>query len=520
MKKTLSVLLATAATLVSSCEWLDEHHSNHERLTIFTKVDDLALAGGETAAEISAYDPETKKLFVVNAVKSAIDVIDSSNPFDLVYETEISITPYGAGVNSVSVKNGLLAAVIESSPKTDPGKVVVIKTKDLSLVSVVPVGALPDMVTFSPNGRYILSANEGEPNEDYTIDPNGSISIIKVPEFSVVNLDFTAFASQLAGLKTRGFRTPGPVGTTFAQDVEPEYVAVSDDSRTAWITLQENNSVARVDLQSSRIEAILPLGFQDHSLAQNALDASDRDNVIEFKNWPVKGMYLPDGIAAFRQGGRHLFVTANEGDSRIRPTSDDALPPLEEGDLFNEELRIGSATLDPTKFPTATDLIKNTDLGRLKITNTMGDTDGDGDFDELYSFGSRSFTIRDGATGRIVFESGNQLEGYLLKHGYSSYDDARSDDKGAEPESVVIGNVGPRTLAFVALERSDAVVVVDVTNPASPVFRQILPTGDAPEGVLFVPAHESPNRRSLLVTSCEGDGTIQVFQLSREENEL
>lgn len=519
MRKSLSVLLPFCCLYLTSCEWLEEH-KNHEKLTVFTQVGSIALSGGETAAEISAFDAKTNKLFVVNAVKSAIDVVDMSDPFHLVYESEISILEYGAGVNSVSVNDGLLAAAIESDPKTDPGKVVIWNTADLSIRGVVTVGALPDMVTFSPNGKYIVTANEGEPNEDYTIDPNGTISIIRFPSLQVSNLDFSGFSEQLNYLKAKGFRSPGPNGTSLAQDVEPEYIAVSHDSRTAWVTLQENNAVATVDLHSLRIEDIFPLGFKDHNTPGNELDPSDRDNGVALKNWPVKGMYLPDGISSFNSLGIPFIITANEGDSRIRPTSDDALPPLEEGDIFNEEKRVGSISLDPTKFPNATTLKTNGNLGRLKITNTLGDVDGDGDYDELYSFGTRSFTIRNGITGKIVFESGKMLEEFLLQNNFPLYDDGRSDDKGVEPESIATGKVGPRTLAFVALERADALVVVDVTYPSSPIFLQVLQTGDAPEGVLFIPKHESPNNKSLVVTSCEGDGTVQVFQLTEQESDL
>jgi DNA-binding beta-propeller fold protein YncE len=414
-----------------------------------------------------------------------------------------------------------LAGAIEADPKPNPGKVVIWNTVDLSVKGIVTVGSLPDMVTFSPNGRYIVSANEGEPNEDYTIDPKGTISIIQVPGLSVSTIDFSSFTGQVNYLKSKGFRTPGPTGTSFAQDVEPEYAAISHDSQTAWVTLQENNAIAKIDLHSAKIDEIFPLGFKDHNMPGNDIDASDRDNAVFPKNWPVKGMYLPDGISVFSAGGgATMIVTANEGDSRIRPTSDDALPPLEEGDLFNEEVRIGSVVLDPGKFPNAVELKNNSNLGRLKVTNTLGDTDGDGDYDELYSFGARSFTIRNGVNGKIVFDSGKKLEDFLLNNAFPQYDDSRSDDKGAEPESVATGKIGPRTLAFVGLERADAVVVVDVTHPASPTFLQVLHTGDAPEGVLFIPAHESPNKKSLLVTSCEGDGTIQVFQLTQEESDL
>ncbi len=521
MRKPLSLAFLISSLCLTSCEWLEEH-KGHEKITAFTQIGDISLTGGGTAAEISAFDSKTNRLFVVNAVKSAIDVIDMSDPFNLTFDQEISILEYGAGVNSVAVNNGLLAAAIESDPKTDPGKVVVWNTGDLSVKGFVTVGALPDMVAFSANGKYIVSANEGEPNEDYTVDPKGTVSIIRLPGLTVSTLDFSDFSGQANFLKTKGFRTPGPAGTGFAEDVEPEYAAISHDSRTAWVTLQENNAIAKIDLHSSRIEEIFPLGFQDHNLVENAIDASDDDDEIGVhKQWPVKGMYLPDGISAFTSFGTAFIITANEGDSRIRPTDDDILPPPndEEGDIFNEEDRIEDVVLDPTKFPDAS--IQDDDkLGRLKITNTLGDVDGDGDYDELYSFGTRSFTIRNGSSGKIVYESGKKLEEFLLEKEPSFYDDGRSDDKGTEPESVTTGKVGPRTLAFVALERADALVVIDVTHPSSPLFLQVLHTGEEPEGVLFIPKHESPINKSLVVTSCEGDGTVQVFTFTGEETDL
>jgi hypothetical protein len=517
MRKQLAFAILTGSFLITSCHEPGEHPSNKD-IGLFSEVDRIQLTGGATAAEISAYDPKTKKLFVINAVKSAIDVVNIEDPSNLIYEREISIAAYGGGVNSVSVKHGLLAAAVEAETKTDPGKVVVWKTIDLSEAAVVNVGSLPDMVSFSHDGKYIVSANEGEPNEDYSIDPNGSISIIRVSQgFAVTTLDFTMFNSQQSTLRAQGYRTPGPAGTTLAADTEPEYVAISHDSRKAWVTLQENNAIAKVDLETGSIESIFPLGFKDHNVVGNEFDASERDGAVTFANWPVKGMYMPDAISAYSVGGVPLVITVNEGDSRVRPTSDDALPPYEEGDLFNEESRVKDVVLDPTRFPNAATLQANNKLGRLKITNTMGDTDGDGDYDELYSFGARSFAIHNGNTGKLVYESGAKLEKYLLEKMPSLYDDSRSDDKGVEAESVAIGKIGPRSIAFVGLERADALVIVDVTNPEAPAFLQVLQTGDAPEGVLFIPANESPNGRHLVVTSCEGDGTVNVFQLSGEE---
>lgn len=516
MRRITTITILTSIIYLSSCEWIEDH-PHGEDLTLFTKVEAIALTGGANAAEISAYDPRTKKLFVINAVKAAIDIVNMEDPFNLVYESEISITPYGGGVNSVAVKNGLLAAAVEASPKTGSGKVVIWDTRDLSAKAILTVGSLPDMIAFSNDGKFLVSANEGEPSEDYKIDPNGSISIIRIPDFDVTTLDFTAFSDQISSLRTNGFRTFGPAGTTMAQDIEPEYVAISHDSKTAWVTLQENNAIARVNLINKAIEKILPLGFKDHSTPANAFDPSDRNSGVIFGSWPVWGMYLPDAISAFNAGGMSLLITANEGDSRLRPTGDDVLPPLEEGDLFNEEERIKDVLLDPAAFPNAITLQADENLGRLKITNTLGDTDGDGDYDELYSFGSRSFTIRRGDNGQIVYESGSKLEQYLLQEEPSLYDDRRSDDKGVEPESVTTGKIGGRTIAFIGLERADALVIVDVTNPSSPLFLQVLKTGDAPEGLLFIPAHESPNRKPLIVVSCEGDGSVHVFMLSGEE---
>ncbi|RAV98198.1 choice-of-anchor I family protein [Pseudochryseolinea flava] len=485
----------------------------------FKEVDEIQLVGGATAAEISAFDPKTKRLFVINAVKAAIDVIDMRDPLNLVYEREISISAYGHGVNSLSVKNGLLAAAVESSPKTALGKVVIWETTTLNEKDVVTVGSLPDMLSFSHDGRYIVVANEGEPNEDYTVDPNGSVSIITVHggSFQVVTTDFSSFNSQASALTSKGYRIAGPVGTTLAADTEPEYVTISDDDKTAWVTLQENNGIARVNLLTKKIERIFPLGFKDHSAPGNELDGSDKDGGVNFANYPVRGMYMPDGIASFSAYGTPLLVTVNEGDSRIRPTSDDALPPYGEGDLFNEEARIADVTLDSIKFPNFALLQSSAKLGRLKITNRMGDTDGDGDYDALYTFGARSFSIWNGHTGAQVFDSGSDLEQFLISQRPSGYDDARSDDKGVEPENVAIGQIGPRTLAFVGLERADAIAVVDVTNPQAPKYLQILATGDAPEGVLFINGKDSPNGIPTVVASCEGDGRINVYQLSVTE---
>jgi len=378
---------------------------------------------GETgAAEITAFDPITKKLFVVrnenegltNQVNQ-IEVIDFSNPSAMKSIGSITMRPFGGAVNGVVVYEGKLAAAIQSTDKQANGKVVVFKTSDYSKIAEVIVGALPDMVTFTPNGKYILSANEGEPNAAYTNDPSGTVSIISVADnYSVVTIDFSSMASQQADLKSKGFRIFGK-DASFVKDVEPEYITISEDSKTAWVTLQENNAIAKINIESKSITNIFPLGFKDYSLAGNEIDPSDLDGGIKPAKWNVKGMYLPDAITLLEENGTPYLFTANEGDAR-------------EYDGFSEILRVKNKDikLDATAFPDAVTLKLDANLGRLNVTTTLGDKDGDGDLDELYSLGSRSFSVWNGNTGGQVFDSKNELDKLCFTAGV--YDDNRSDD--------------------------------------------------------------------------------------------
>ncbi|UII21905.1 choice-of-anchor I family protein [Fulvivirga ligni] len=467
----------------------------------FEKIGSINLATGTDggAAEISAYDPSTKKLFVVNNENdSKIDILDFSDPSNLSAIGSIDITPYGGGVNSVAVKNGLLAAAVEADNKQENGKVVVFKTSDHTEVKVVTVGALPDMVTFSPDAKYILSANEGEPDDDYEVDPNGSISIINVAsDYAVTTLSFDGFAADQATLEAEGFRIFGP-GASFAQDVEPEYITISDDSKYAWVSLQENNGIAKVDIDAGAITKIFPLGFKDFSAEGNEIDPSDKDDEVSFGLYPVKGIYMPDALAYFSVGETEYIITANEGDTR-------------DYDGYSEEERAKSIYIDQMEFedPNIQDDDK---LGRLTITTTLGDTDTDGIFEELYVPGARSFSIWDASNGDLKYDCGSAMEKAI--NDYGIYDDSRSDNKGVEPEGVTIGKMGDKVIAFIGLERVDAVVVYDVTNPEQPTFLQILETGDAPEGLIFIPASQSPTGASLLVVSSEDDGQVMVFEAS------
>lgn len=500
--KNFGISLVAALFIFCSCEndkvKDNEEFEVNEDVASFKEVGTITI-GGAGAAEISAYDETTKRLFTVNnSATNQIDVIDLSNPMSPVKIASINLTPYDGASNSVAVYGGKLAVAMESvSNKQNNGKVVVFNTSDLNVIKNITVGALPDMVTFSPDGKYIMTANEGEPNTDYTVDPEGSVSIIEVnKDYAVTTLNFAGFASQVATLRTQGFRV-SKTATSFAADIEPEYITIDADSKTAWVSLQENNGVAKVDLASKKITSLFGLGYKDFNTADNAIDVSDKDGAIAFNPWKVKGMYMPDAIANYTVNGTPYFVTANEGDAREYGT-------------YADVARLKTLNLDATIFPNAATLKADASMGRLNLISTEGDTDNDGDLDELISFGGRSFTIWNGNTGSLVYDSKNDLD--KRSNDFGTYDDARSDDKGSEPEAVVVAKMGTKNILFVGLERTDTVIVYDITNPSAPQYLQSIKTGDAPEGLLFVPASKSPNQRSLLVVSSEGDGVVKFFQ--------
>ncbi|MEZ0541528.1 choice-of-anchor I family protein [Fibrella arboris] len=468
-----------------------------ENVSLFREIASQDF-GGTAASEISTYDPLSQRIFTVNnEAAPKVEVLEYSTANGLVKRTAIDVSALGGVANSVAVSNGKLAIALEATNKQANGSVVVVDTRTLAVVKTVPVGALPDMVTYSPDGKYIVTADEGEPNDAYTVDPVGSVSIIDVTNnYSVKTLTFEAFDAQKTTLLAGGFRLFGPKAT-LAQDVEPEYVAISPDSRKAWVTLQESNAIAEVDLVSGSIVRLWPLGIKDVSLTINAIDPSDRDNKIALASWPIKTFYLPDAIAHFEANGGSYLLTADEGDTRAYGG-------------YNEEARISTLALDPVAFPNGAALKEAANLGRMVVTKSLGDTDNDGDYDVLYGFGGRGFSIFNSVTGQRIYFSGKTLEEKVIAAGL--YDDTRSDDKGIEPEGVTIGTINGRPIAFLALERADAIAIYDLSDPANPQFKQLLPTGDAPEGVHFVAAANSPTRRSLLIVSSEGDGTVKVYQ--------
>ncbi|WP_404786995.1 choice-of-anchor I family protein [Altericista sp. CCNU0014] len=493
--------------------------------SFLTKIGGYASA---TGAEIPAFDSGSDRLFVVaGTVVEILNVANAATPTkigDLAFDTSAVPPGFTLLPNSVAVgkagtpSEGIVAVAIAiTDPATaveNPGEVQFFRAATGEFLGKATVGFLPDMIAFSPDGTKVLSANEAQPNNAYTIDPEGSVSIIDLSggfaSPTVREASFGSFNGQIDALRAAGVRIFGP-GATVAQDLEPEYITFSGDGTKALVTLQENNALAVVDIGTATVESILPLGVKDHSLPGNGLDASDRDSSINIRNWPVFGLYQPDAIASFAIDGQTYYITANEGDSRGYAG-------------FSEEIRVGATgyVLDPTVFPNAATLKDNANLGRLQLTNATGDTDGDGDFDRIEAFGARSFSIWD-QSGQLVYDSGDRLEQITAAKAPTLFNsdgsavsfDSRSDNKGPEPEGVVVGVINNRTYAFIGLERVGDVIVYEVTDPRNPAFVQYIntPEDSSVEGLTFIAAADSPTGKPLLVTASEVSNTVAIFEI-------
>jgi hypothetical protein len=475
-----------------------------------------------STTEIVVHDAKSQRLFMTSAIQDRMDIADFSDPKNIKLIKSIDMTPYG-GITSVAVKNDVVAVASPNVNEQLDGQVVFFSTNG-DYISKVTVGALPDMITFTPDGKKVLTANEGQPNLDYSVDPEGSISVIDISggaanltQAQVKTIDFKSWNAGEADLKAKGVRKLY-APSTMAQDFEPEYITVAADNIKAWVTLQENNAIAELDLSNNTVSAIWAMGTKNMNASGNGFDASDVSGSILLANWPVQSFYLPDGMANYSVNNKNYLITANEGDEK-------EYTPL------NERTTVGAVILDATKFPQG-DMLKETHaLGRFRITNTQGDTDGDGDYDALYSVGSRSFSIWDATTKSLVWDAGDQLEWITSKHPavgriFNADNEGialkgRSRAKGPEPEGVTVAEINGRSFAFVALERTGGVMVYDVTNPTAPVFEDYQNTrsntaltGDlGPEGIQYISNANSPTGKPYVIVANEISGTITVFEI-------
>ena len=539
------------------------------------------VAFDEGGAEIVAHDSATQRLFVINADAGTIDVLDFSDPSSpnrIAQLDPVADDSSGAaldGVNSVAVAGGRVAMALEADPATDAGRVGFYDAASLNFLGSVGVGPLPDMVAFARGGDTVLVANEGEVPEDvnddelrdFSQDVPGSISVIDVSagvgSATSTTLGFAAFnaGGSRAGELPDGVRI-NPNAPSVAADLEPEFVAVAEDGNTAYVSLQENNALAEVDLSgaSPAIVRIIAMGTKAHGRALNALDASDDDDAdggdctgadcINIRAWAnLRGLYMPDSLDTFQVNGETFVITANEGDGRGEGTDECALK--DQGEAGQPAL-----PLDPSAFPDPS-VTDDANLGELGISCDLiggdatfaGDTDGDGDLDELRAFGARSVAIIAPATG-VIGDTGDDFERITAHQDVIADDlfifnddndddsperDTRSDAKGPEPEGVVTGSIGDRVYAFIGLERVGGIMMYDVSNPRMPRFvdyinnRDFTVTGSdlesgavaldaagdwGPEGLVFIPAAEAPTGQDLLVVGNEVTGTTTVYRIN------
>jgi hypothetical protein len=502
--------------------------SNELNLTLLSSFSNGT--GGVNSAEIVAHDVQTQRLFIANSIAGKMDIVDFSNPTAPILLSSISMASYG-NINSIAVHNGVIAVAIENIDPQANGKIVFFDTDGVFL-NEVPTGAMPDMITFSKDYTKVITANEGEPNGTYSLDPEGSITVVDISggvanltSANATQIALTQFNGQEVALRAQGIRIFS-TSATVAQDLEPEYVAVSDDNTKAFVTLQENNAILVLNLVTNTIESLLPLGYADYSAGSgNSLDASDQSGaILNTSGIPIKGAYMPDAISYSTIGGNGYVFMANEGDSR------------EFGSVIDAN-RISSSTfnsLDPVAFPDAAILKNNKFLGRLSALKYSGDTDGDGDYDELHVLGSRSFTIRNAETNALVFDSKDMFEKITANSPLTSAffnasnttgaatSKNRSDDKGPEPEGVTVSVINGIHYAFIALERVGGCMVFNVENPSAPVFVTYVNNrtlnGSGPdlgaEGIIFISAEDSPNGQAIVILANEVSSTLSIFAVN------
>jgi LPXTG-motif cell wall-anchored protein len=568
------VLAGSIASITAATIFFGAHPTLATPPTATTTLDLIPLGtynglGGLAASEIVAFDSVSKQLFINNGALNRIDIVDIENPATPTLVRSVDMGVYGRGVQSVTVGTGIVAAAVDVAPvvsadgrQTASNGVVVLMDTTGRILKTVGVGTLPDHVSFTPDKKTILVAGEGEPicslengsttpleAKDPTLvsDANGTVSLIDVSNgaanAAVTTLNFSAFdKTALLAENVRVFFT----GSSAAQDLEPEYITTNAAGTRAYVTLQEANAIAIVDLVNKTVLDVVSLGYKDWGANGLLIDTSDRDNqaltgasmnLQSYAGVPLKGMYMPDTIASMQKGGETYLLTANEGDDR-------------EYTCFAEKVRAGDASLS-TNWSTGTVsslLNTNAKLARMNTTNAFPTKAA---FDAIYTYGGRSFSIWN-SSGELVWDSGSQLEeiiardyplafnsdssdaaasALLMVQGQAARIDGRSDDKGPEPEALAVGTIGAQTFAFVGLERMGGIMVYDVSNPTAPSFVRyknaaleglaLNPANNStpgsydvsPEGMVFVPAAASPNAKPMLIVANELSGTTTMYEV-------
>lgn len=517
-KKILYKILSAALTTMIMTSMFDFTLVKAESKSFIEKVASFSTGSSSEdggAAEIVKYNKDNNKFYVINGIMSQIHIVSLDNASGTLNEDSIINVKsfvekdgfvYG-DITSISINNERkeIAVSVQEQDYTKDGKIVIVDY-DGNLKAIYECGVQPDMITYTPDSKYILTANEGEPREGYNgaEDPKGSITVLTLNEKDVTKseaqtYDFSEFDSQRDQLVNNGVLLKK--NTAPSVDLEPEYIAISSDNKKAYVSLQESNAVATFDLEGKKWQSIKGLGFKDYSVEGNGLDLN-KDGQINIQNENVLGIYMPDGLASVTINGVDYILTPNEGDAREWADYDDIIEKKINGAQKNVEL------VNPSEFD---GLDENKD----------------------YLFGGRSFSIFKADTMELVYDSGSDF-GKIIAEKYpdifnSNHKelgvDGRSNKKGPEPEDIKTLTIGNKTYAFIGLERAGGLMMYDITDPSSSKFVDYLNIRNmkdgainngsdlGAEGISVIEAKDSPTGYPMILVANEVSGTVSVMYL-------
>lgn len=460
----------------------------------------------EDGMEILAYDPGTGSLVGVGGATEYIYSIDGHGGVHLRWRsgfpgrpelrpTSIAVDPAGRGFAASSW--------IPTPVDAEQAVVRFTDLRDGSDAGQLPAGMHPDCVAFSPDGRYLLLANECEPGQS---DLPGGLTLIDLSGVrSVKDLAGLDGAEHFGfdpehlgqGVDLSGLRISAKLIDRPTIDIEPEYFAPTNEG--VWVSLQENNALAYFEYARRKWTRIVPLGTM-----RFPFDAVDGDGfgLNAFEGFAL--LHEPDTIVLVHSAGRELLLLANEGEQ-----NDEDIITL------GEAIRAG--LIDPDALDRLNTRYGDVAgrLGALRISTIDGDTDHDGDIDIPTAIGGRSISLIDTESGREVWNSGSAIETVTAERFPELYNagDTRSSAAGPEPEGLAVGEIDGRTIAFVGLERTSVLMMYDQTDPLSPTLLAMRALGDAcpsPEGLVFI---DTGARQFLAVASELGHGCLTVYEI-------
>ncbi|MDF2838176.1 MAG: Ig domain protein group 2 domain protein, partial [Paenibacillus sp.] len=545
-KKTLAVVLASQLALGATLAGVPAVYAEPEPADEFqdafqvNKLGEYVVGSNEDGgvAEIVKFNKDNGKFYLVNGAANppSLDIVSLGNgQGNLELDKRVLVKDLAetdgflfGDLTSVDINTATdrIFVAVQAEGAMEEGKILALDYSG-NLVAEYEAGVQPDMIKSTPNGDYVMTADEAEPRLGFTAgvglqDAPGSVTIVDTATGESTQVYFDNEDVIDNDVHIRNTLQPdgdiitgkGPKSHAYL-DFEPEYITLSGDNSTVYVALQENNAIATIDIKGKTVLSVKSLGTKDHGLPGNELDLI-KDGDIHLESVPFKGVYMPDGLASYTVGGSTYLFTANEGDA----TEWDGLENIAKLKDIKGDLTVGSATYDFMEGNGAYD--------KVEVLTDRGN-------DSIYLFGSRSFSIWNAATMEQVYDSGSDFETVTSQRYPEFFNvsnskvemDDRSPKKGPEPEDIKVGMVGNRALAFVGLERIGGIMTYDVTNPTAPEFLNYVNTRDflndaeelnldtdtGPEGIEFIPANVSPTGLPLLLVAFEVGGRVGVYEL-------